>query len=55
MTGGAVSAPTAVTIGSQVWQVKNLNVDRYRNGDPIPKVEDAATWMSLTTGAYCII
>lgn len=27
MTGGAVSAPTAVTIGSQVWQVKFLNVD----------------------------
>lgn len=53
MTGGAVSAPTSVTIGSQVWQLKNLNVDRYRNGDPIPKVEDGATWMSLTTGAYC--
>jgi len=44
---------TSVTIGSQVWQLKNLNVDRYRNGDPIPKVEDGATWMSLTTGAYC--
>ena len=34
MTGGAVRAPTSVTIGSQVWQLKNLNVDRYRNGDP---------------------
>jgi uncharacterized protein (TIGR02145 family) len=52
-TGGAVSAPTTVTIGSQVWQVSNLDVALYRNGDPIPKVDDAATWMTLTTGAYC--
>jgi hypothetical protein len=25
-----------VQIGTQVWSSKNLDVDRYRNGDPIP-------------------
>jgi uncharacterized protein (TIGR02145 family) len=56
MVGGTTSTaviPPIVTIGSQVWMNVNLNVDRYRNGDPIPKVEDGATWQSLTTGAYC--
>ncbi len=43
----------SVTIGSQIWMSKNLNVSTYRNGDLIPKVTDAATWGSLTTGAYC--
>ena len=42
-----------VTICDQVWMLKNLNVDHYRNGDPIPKVTDDATWNALTTGAYC--
>ena len=56
MVGGTTSTaiiPPIVTIGSQVWMNINLNVDHYRNGDPIPKVEDAAAWTSLTTGAYC--
>jgi uncharacterized protein (TIGR02145 family) len=35
------------------WMVKNLDVSTYRNGDPIPKVTDGATWAALTTGAYC--
>jgi uncharacterized protein (TIGR02145 family) len=42
-----------VTIGSQVWTNKNLDVTTYRNGDPIPQVTDASTWASLTTGAWC--
>ncbi len=42
-----------VTIGEQVWTTQNLNVSTYRDGTPIPKVEDAATWASLTYGAYC--
>jgi len=43
----------SVTIGSQVWMDKNLDVATYRNGDPIPQVTDAATWAGLTTGAWC--
>ena len=42
-----------ITIGNQVWTTQNLNVSTYRDGTPIPKVEDAATWVSLTYGAYC--
>jgi uncharacterized protein (TIGR02145 family) len=42
-----------VTIGSQVWTSKNLNVSAYRNGDVIPQVQDQAAWANLTTGAWC--
>jgi len=42
-----------VTIGTQVWMAKNLNVNRYRNGDPIPQVNDSTEWVNLTTGAWC--
>ena len=42
-----------VTIGSQVWTVKNLNVSTYRNGDKIPQVQNGDVWKTLTTGAWC--
>jgi uncharacterized protein (TIGR02145 family) len=41
-----------VTIGSQVWMQKNLNVCKYRNGDDIPQVQDPTEWAALTTGAW---
>lgn len=44
---------TPVTIGSQVWMKFNLNVDKYRNGDVIPQVQNGAQWAALTTGAWC--
>ena len=31
-----------VQIGTQIWMTKNLNVSRYRNGDPIPQVANSA-------------
>ena len=40
-------------ICDQTWMVKNLDVDHYRNGDPIPQVTDAAAWATATTGAWC--
>jgi uncharacterized protein (TIGR02145 family) len=40
-------------IGTQTWMGFNLNVTKYRNGNPIPKVNDFNTWITLTTGAYC--
>jgi uncharacterized protein (TIGR02145 family) len=43
----------SVIIGTQVWMAENLKVTRYRNGNAIPNVTDSATWVSLTTGAYC--
>lgn len=42
-----------VIIGTQTWKVCNLNVDTYRNGDPIPEVTDPTEWAALTTGAWC--
>lgn len=42
-----------VQIGTQVWTTRNLNVTRYRNGDPIPQVTDPTQWRNLTTGAWC--
>jgi uncharacterized protein (TIGR02145 family) len=32
---------------------KNLNVSRYRNGDPIPQVTNPTQWANVTTGAWC--
>jgi uncharacterized protein (TIGR02145 family) len=43
----------SVTICSQIWTSKNLDVSTYRNGDNIPQVTDPSVWHSLTTGAWC--
>ena len=40
-------------IGNQEWVRKNLNTDRYANGDLIPEVTDPTAWGNLTTGAWC--
>jgi uncharacterized protein (TIGR02145 family) len=42
-----------VTIDKQVWTAENLNVEHYRNGDPIPQVQDKEEWANLTSGAWC--
>ena len=42
-----------VQIGTQKWMIKNLDVSRYRNGDPIPQVQNPTAWAALTTGAWC--
>jgi len=33
-----------IQIGTQVWMVENLNVDRFRNGDLIPKARTNKAW-----------
>jgi uncharacterized protein (TIGR02145 family) len=43
----------SVSIGTQIWSIKNLDIARYRNGDPIPQVTDPTQWANLTTGAWC--
>jgi uncharacterized protein (TIGR02145 family) len=35
----------SVKIGNQTWMVENLNVDRFRNGDPIPEAKTREEWM----------
>ncbi len=42
--GYGVSDVPTVTIGSQVWISKNLNVDHFANGDPIPEAKTALEW-----------
>lgn len=39
-------------IGNQVWMFDNLNVSRYRNGDPIKNVTDYDLWEVTTSGAW---
>ena len=47
-TGANDAEPTAtsneVTIGDQVWMSENLNVDKFRNGDPIPEAKSVEEW-----------
>jgi len=33
-----------VTIGDQVWMAENMNVDKFRNGDPIPHAQTDEEW-----------
>jgi len=42
-----------VTIGTQTWTKKNLDVATYSDSTPIPQVTDPAKWANLTTGAWC--
>lgn len=45
-----------VTIGDQTWMAKNLNVDKFRNGDPIPEAKTNSEWKAASrnrTPAWC--
>ena len=37
----------SVTIGTQVWMQENLDVDTFRNGDPIPQAKSAEEWQNM--------
>ena len=37
----------SVRIGNQEWMTRNLDVDRFRNGDLIPHVESAEDWKKV--------
>ena len=45
-----------VTIGTQVWTSKNLNVETYRNGDSIPEAKTKGEWLAYAQAgeaAWC--
>lgn len=42
-----------VKLGNQLWMVENLNVSKYRNGDPIPEIRDDDKWGETDIGAWC--
>ena len=41
---GTISFSQTVTIGTQVWMTKNLDVSTFRNGDPIPEAKTVEEW-----------
>ena len=43
---GTISFSQTVTIGTQVWMTKNLDVSTFRNGDPIPQAKSNAEWQA---------
>ena len=49
----SVTPLESVTIGTQVWTNKNLDVTTYSDGTVIPQVTDPTAWAALTTGAWC--
>ena len=40
-----ISKAQTVTIGTQVWMTKNLDVSTFRNGDSIPQVNTNEDWV----------
>lgn len=40
------STDRKVKIGKQVWMIDNLNVDKFRNGDPILHAQSAEEWIN---------
>lgn len=45
----------SVTIGTQTWTTKNLDVETYNDGTPIPHVTNPEEWRLLETGAWCYV
>ena len=41
---GGISYAQTITIGSQVWMTKNLDVSTFRNDDPIPEAKTNEEW-----------
>lgn len=45
-----------VKIGKQIWMSKNLNVNTFRNGDPIPEAKTEGEWLAFNQAhepAWC--
>jgi len=40
--------PFKVVIGTQSWMTKNLNVDKFRNGEIIPEAKTAEEWQKAS-------
>ncbi len=43
-----------VVIGGRTWMAENLRVRKYRNGDSIPYMPEAADWSLPGSNAYCM-
>lgn len=52
----AQAQPDTVVIGTQTWMAKNLDTDKFSNGDPIPQAKTPAEWAAAyknKTPAWC--
>jgi uncharacterized protein (TIGR02145 family) len=45
---------TSIIINGKEWMQRNLEVSKYRNGDPIPTGLSNTSWQSTAAGAYRI-
>lgn len=41
-----------VILGKQEWMMDNLKVTKYRNGNPIPHIQDSTVWNAWNNGAF---
>ncbi|MCW5519251.1 hypothetical protein J1N09_05335 [Aureitalea sp. L0-47] len=41
-----------VNIGPMCWMKENLRTTRYRNGNPIPNIQDGGQWQNTSIGAW---
>ncbi len=41
-----------ILLGKQEWMMDNLKVTKYRNGQPIPHIQDSIVWNAWKNGAY---
>jgi uncharacterized protein (TIGR02145 family) len=53
MTGNDGRVYNSICIGTQEWLSENLKETLFRDGSPIPVVEDDATWVALTNAGMC--
>ena len=44
-----------INYGTEDWSVENAEVVTYRDGTPIPLVNDNNEWHNLTSGAWCYV
>jgi len=42
------TTPETVTIGKQIWMIRNLNVTTFRNGDPIFQAKNDIEWLEAS-------
>jgi len=45
--------PPTIVVGRQEWMAENLQVRRFRNGDPIELVTDGSAWIEADRPAMC--
>jgi uncharacterized protein (TIGR02145 family) len=38
----------SIKIGNQVWMAENLNISKFRNGDPIAEAKNQVEWKSMS-------